>query len=282
MRKPSPLTRAYLEARPHEAARVLEHVAPDSCAALLNTLPLKLTTEVLRHMAPYYAARCLEQLQTAAAVGLLRALEAQTAADVLRYLPPAHRDSLLAELPAALALTLKVLLTYPEDTVGAWIDTRVPTLPLDATAKEALDRVRRSTDDALELVFVVGNDRRLAGVVRLSSIVRAQSRAPLAQLMHTGVPVIPAQAPLSAAGRQTAWTEFRSLGVVDTDDRFVGALHYDALVRAYASRPQQPMTKTAVDMLLSIGGAYWLGISTVIGAVLPALTRVARGFPNGR
>jgi len=282
MRKPSPLTRAFLEARPHEAARVLEHVAPDSCAALLNTLPLKLTTEVLRHMAPYYAARCLERLQPTAAVGLLRALEAQTAADVLRYLPPAHRDGLLAELPAALALTLKVLLTYPEDTVGAWIDTRVPTLPLDATAKEALDRVRRSTDDALELVFVVGNDRRLAGVVRLSRIVRTQSRTPLAQLMHTGVPVISAQAPLTAAGRQTAWTEFRSLGVVDTDDRFVGALHYDALVRAYASRPQQPMSQTAVDMLLSLGGAYWMGISTVIGAVLPALTRVARGSSHGR
>lgn len=282
MRKPSPLTRAYLETRPHEAARVLEHVAPESCAALLNTLPLKLTTEILRHMAPYYAARCLEQLPTAAAIGLLRALEPQTAADILRYVPPANRDGMLAELPASLALTLKVLLTYPEDTVGAWIDTRVPTLPLDATAKEALDRVRRSTETDLDLVFVVGNNYRLAGVVRLSSIVRAQSRTPLTQLMLTAIPVIPAQAPLSAAARQTAWTEFRSLGVVDTDDRFAGALHYDTLVRALAQRPQRPGAKTAVDVLLSVGGAYWLGISTVIGAVLPALTRVARGNAHGR
>lgn len=282
MRKPSPLTRAYLEARPHEAARVLEHVAPESCAALLNTLPLKLTTEVLRHMAPYYAARCLEQLQTAAAVGLLRALEAQTAADMLRYVSPTLRDSLLAELPASLALTLKVLLTYPEDTVGAWIDTRVPTLPLDATAKEALDRVRRSSDANLDLVFVVGTNRKLAGVVRLSSIVRAQSRTPLTELMHTGVPVIPAQAPVSAAGRQAAWTEFRSIGVIDTDDCFVGALHYDSLVRALSNRPQQPLSKTAVDAVLSVGGAYWLGILAVISAVLPALTRVARGGTHGR
>lgn len=259
------LTRAFLESHPAEAARVIEHVAPESCAALLNALPIKLSIEVLKHVLPAHAARCLERLKPPAAVGLLRALSPQTGAGLLRYLPEAPRTALLNELPAGVAGGLQRLLSYPDDTVGAWTDVRVPALPVDALAKEALERARRAKDDdAVDLLYVVNSKQYLQGVVRLSDAVRAAARAQVADIMRTSPPRISARTPLAAAGHYAGWSEFQSLPVVDFEGRFVGALHYGTLVRALAQRYVPPLSTIVTDALTGVAGAYWLGMSGLI------------------
>lgn len=277
MRKLSPLTRAFLEQHPAEAARVLEQVAPASAAALLNTLPLPVTTEVLRHMLAAHAARCLERLKPAAGVGLLRALPAQTGAGLLRYLPPAQRDAWLRELPTNVALSLRLLLSYPEDSVGAWVDARVPALAPATTARQALERARRAKDSAADVFYVVDDDLRLLGTVRLADLIRANARAPLAQLAQRTAPVLAASAPVAAAANNAGWVEYRSLAVVDIDGRFLGALHYPRLVRALAHVRTEPLANTVAHALTDVLNVYWSLFSRLIVLAVPvvrqALTR---------
>ena len=269
------LTRAFLEAYPADAARVLERVTPESCAALLNALPIKESIEVLKHMLPPHAARCLEHLKPQAAVGLIRALSPQTGAGLLRYLPETQRAALLGELPAAVASALQRLLRYPDDAVGAWTDVRVPALAADASAKEALDRVRRAQDDAVDLLYIVDSEQRLRGVVRLADAVRAAARTPLAEIMRAAAPAIAARAPMSAAGRYAGWSEFQSLPVVDFEDRFVGALHYGTLVRALVHHYSPPLANVVSDTMTSVAGAYWLGMSGLIRSAVAYVTGAA-------
>lgn len=271
MPKLSPLTRAFLEQHPVEAARVLEQVAPESAAALLNTLPIAITTEVLRHMLAAHAARCLERLKPAAGVGLLRALPAQTGASLLRYLPPAQRDAWLRELPANVALSLRLLLNYPEDSVGAWVDARVPTLAPTTTAREALERARRAKDSAAELIYVVDDDLRLQGTVRLADLIRANARAPLAQLAQRTAPALAASAPVAAAANNTGWVEYRSLAVIDVDGHFLGALHYPRLVRALAHARPEPLSNAVAQALTDILSVYWSLFSRLIVLTVPVL-----------
>lgn len=274
MRKLSPITRAFLERHPAEAARVLEHVAPESAAALFNTLPIGIATEVLRHMLAAHAARCLECLKPAAGIGLLRALPAQTGAGLLRYLPHRQRDAWLQELPANLAASLRLLLHYPEDSVGAWIDTRVPTLSAQTTVRDALERARRTRDSAADLIFVVDTDSRLQGLVRLADLVRAGNRATLGDIMQRPAPALPANAPVATAGGNAAWVEYRSLAAIDVDGRFLGALHYQRLVRALAQLRPEPLADTVVDAFTDIVGAYWSVFSRLIIFTIPAVKRV--------
>jgi len=263
------VARAFLESYPAEAARVLEHVAPESCAALLNALPIKLSIEVMKHVLPAHAARCLERLKPPAAVALLRALSPQTGAGLLRYLPHAPRTALLDELPTGVAANLRRLLSYPDDSVGAWADMRVPALPLDALAKEALERARRAKDDdTVDLLYVVNSEQYLQGVVRLSDAVRAGTRAQLAQIMRPAPTCVSARTPVSAAGHYAGWSEFQSLPVVDFEGRFVGALHYGTLVRALSHRYTPPLSAVVTDAVTGIAGAYWLGMSGMIRSAL--------------
>ncbi|MFH1602861.1 MAG: hypothetical protein ABIH03_03025, partial [Pseudomonadota bacterium] len=123
------LTYAFLEAHPAEAARVIERRAPASAAALLQTAPRRLTAPVLRQMLPLAGARCLERLDDADTVGLLRGVGAQAGVALLRYLAAERRARLLRQLPTALTVAYEMLLGYPEDAVGAWMDPRVLALP---------------------------------------------------------------------------------------------------------------------------------------------------------
>lgn len=271
------ITRAFLETHPEEAARALEHVAAPSCAALLNAVPIKLATEVLRHMLPAHAARCLEHLEPQAVLGLLRALTPQTGAGLLRYLPEAARAALLAELPPGLALGLRLLLSYPDDAVGAWTDTRVPAFAPDATTREALERVRRSRHEAAHYLYVVDADHRLRGVVGLPAVLRAASRATLGELAQPAE-AISARAPLSAARAHDAWRELHSLPVIDHDGRFVGALHYAALEQALAGRPRPAALEVVTATLSGLVNAYWLGLSGLVRAAVPLITG-RRGLP---
>lgn len=281
MTKVHEITRAFLEAHPAEAARVLEHVAPSNCAALLNALPLRLAIDVLKHLLPSHAARCLEDLKPQAAVGLLRALSPQTGADMLRHLPEDERDALLAELPRGVALGLRLLASYPQDAVGAWIDTRVPALPPDATAKESIDRVRRTAKEAGEYLYIVSADQILRGVVRLVDVVRAGTKTLVSDVMTRPAPALSARAPLSAARAHSAWRDFHAIGVVDHEGRFLGALSYGVLARASARQPPAALTPSVVSETFStIATTYWFGLSNLIQAAIPLLT--ARGTRGRR
>lgn len=271
------ITRAFLETHPEEAARALDHVAAPSCAALLNAVPIKLATEVLRHMLPAHAARCLEHLEPQAVLGLLRALTPQTGAGLLRYLPEDARGAILAELPAGVALGLRLLLSYPDDAVGAWTDTRVPAFASDATTREAVERVRRSRHEAANYIYVVDADHRFRGVVGLPAALRAANRVTLGELLQPA-DALSARAPLSSAREHDGWRELHSLPVVDHEDRFVGALHYAALAQALAGRPRPAPVEMATEALSGLVHAYWLGLAGLVRAAVPLITG-RRGLP---
>lgn len=282
MAKVHAITRAYLELHPGEAARVLEHVAPANCAALLNDVALRLALDVLKHMLPAHAARCLEYLKPQTAIGLLRTLSPHAGADLLRHVPEDERAVLLTELPAGVALGLQLLLSYPEDAVGAWLDTRVPTLPPDATIKEALDRIKRSAGESGDYIYVVHPDQRLHGVARLPDLVCAPGRGLIAPL-SVAAPQISARASLAAAKAHAGWNDFHALAAVDHQGHFLGALPYAALRRARAGQAPIATSRLVTETLGTVATTYWFGLSHLIQALVPLLTgRRNSGANHGR
>ncbi|MBI3897687.1 MAG: magnesium transporter [Gammaproteobacteria bacterium] len=268
MAKVNGLTRAFLEAHPAEAARVLEHVPPANCAALLNSISGQLAIDILKHLLPAHAARCLENLKPRLVIVLLRRFAPQAGADLLRHLPDEARERLLAQLPAGIALTLRLLLSYPDDTVGAWIDSRAPALPPDATVKEALERLRRAHHDLGDYFYVVNIDQRLQGIARLADVVRVPNKTPIAEVMKQPAPTLSARAPLSAAQDHPAWRDFHALAVVDHHGRFIGALPYGALVRACAQQSSTSTPQLVGDTLNTVVNTYWFGVASVIRAAI--------------
>jgi magnesium transporter len=271
-------TNAFMRSHPADAAQVLQSVSPSEAAALFAAVAVRVGAPVLAAMLPSAAARSIDALEDERAMALLGALGAQPAVLVLRHVAEPRRTRLIAGLPTTVSLTSRLLLGYPEDSVGAWADAQVIALPGETRAGAALERVRNA-DDPAERVFVVGPGQRLAGWLKLGVLLRAPSGAPLDSLMERVDAVLGAQTPLAGAASHPGWQRSAALPVVEADERLLGVLTSDALARAR----RRTTARTRADGPDSVPGVlaqwYW---ETLSGMVQAGATLLPRVPPAGR
>lgn len=257
------LSLAYLEAHPRDAARVLERLAPTAAADLLASVPLRLAAPVVRQMLPLFAARAMDRLGDDRAAGLLRAVGPQAGVAVLRQMPRARADTLIGQLPAPLAVAFRLLLGYPENTVGAWTDPRVLALTEDLLGAQAIEHLRASGHEQ-DVLYVVDGEQRLVGVVPLVELLRAPADAPLRRLMQPPPTTVPAQSLISALHDHPGWASARALPVVERGERFAGVLWQTALASAQGPAHEQDQASTPGDVLSMLAGGYWSAVSGLV------------------
>jgi magnesium transporter len=266
------LTLAFIEAHPADAARVLEALPAADSAALFARVPPRVGAPVLAAMLPPTAARNVLMLDDARAMALLSLLGAQGAVAVLRHVSEPRRTALIDGLPTATAVASRMLLGYPEDSVGAWTDTDIVTLPPEARVDDALARVRVARDDA-SVIHVVGPGERLLGVVDLVALVRAPDSADVGQLMRRADAVIAAVAPLAGAASHRGWERASVLPVVERGDRLIGVLRRGTLARALARSMRQTSDPGGAGLVEMLARGYWDALSGIISAAVGLLPR---------
>jgi magnesium transporter len=271
---------AFLETHPADAARVLERLSPLNVAGLLSDAPVRLAGPALRLMLPPFVARCLDPLDDPTTLGLLRAMGPQAGVAVLHYLPEVRRSALLAQLPTAMGMAFRLLLGYPEDAVGAWMDPRVVVLPGDTTAQAALTRLRESQSEIDAQVFVTGAGQRLQGMAELPELLRAPADMPLSKLMRKVRFTLPARASIMGVGDHEGRDDYQLLPVVERDDRFVGALDRGVVARALMRRQRVRPQAGMGDVFANLAGGYWLGVSSLIQLAVEMLP-VSAPLPPG-
>lgn len=277
MVEPESLTLTFLNAHPGEAARVLERMPAADSAALFERLPARAGAPVLSAMLPPAAARTIAALEDKPALALLTSAGAQSSVAILRHVSEARRARLLEGLPTATAVASRLLLGYPEDSVGAWADPDIITLPPETRVGDALVRIRSGDESNVEQVHAVRPDQRLEGIVDLHALLRAPETAAISTLMHKPAAVFPAATPLTSAATQRGWQQANALPVVDRNERLIGALRRSALVRALA-RGRAPAQVSEEDILIGVLAAgYWDAVSGLVEAavvLLPPATPV--------
>jgi magnesium transporter len=275
------LTLAFLGAHPLQAARVLESLSVADAAALLAEVPARIGAPVLAAMLPPAAARVVAALAEAQILALLSAAGTHATVAILRHIPEASRTRLLAGLPTAAALASRLLLGFPEDSVGAWADPEVIALTPGTRAAEALTRVRQAQSGGIDRVLVVDSERRVLGDVSLEALLHAPEAVSLAAL-STGPPAtLPAMMPLAAASAVDHWESNSSLPVVDRDGRLIGTLRHTAVSRALSDRMRAPRPGGG-SLAGALASGYWSVVSGLAGASLAALPRVKRVLPEHR
>lgn len=264
------LTQAFVAAHPADAARELERLDDEDVAALFEQAPARLSAPVLEAMLPAVAARCLALVPVERAALLLGSLGTSAAAGLLRHVADARRKVLLDALPTAAALACRALLRYPDDAIGALVDTSAVALSAGATVAEVLTAVRRREADSTATdVYVLGDGHRLLGVVSLAALLRAAAEVRL-QTLARPVAALPAMMPLAGAIEHTAWGEASELPVLEHGGRFMGALSAAKLRRAVAARPA-PAGPTEQSLAGVLGEGYWSAVSSLAQAIVALL-----------
>lgn len=262
------VTLAFIESHPGEAARVLENLPPAEVAAVVAAIPGRVAAPLLARMFPAHAARTLAQMPDDPVAHLLRRLGARASASVLRHLPAARRGALIEQLPAAMAAAVRLLLRYPEDSVGALADVEVVVLTGQMTVREALAQLKAAAADTGDFLYVVDPEQRLIGCLRPATLLHATGTATIGELVQRGIPRLSARATAASVRDHDGWSAYSTLPVVELGGRFVGALRQVVLMRALAPAPEDVPTEPATSVLESFAGAYWFALSGLLAAAV--------------
>jgi len=282
MAEPEALTLTYITAHPAEAARVLERIPGADAAALFATVPARAGAPVLTAMLPSAAARILSSLHDEPALALLAAAGVQAAVTVLRYIPEPRRSRLLEGLPTATAVASRVLLGYPDDSVGAWADPDIIMLVPETRVNDVLARVRGGDEKKVDQVYGVDNEQRLVGIVDLLELLRVPDSTTLAAVLHKPLAMLTAMTPLTGAATQRGWQLSSVLPVVERDGRLIGVMHRATLARAMAR--SRATTQRANDVTITgvLTRGYWDAASGLAEASLWLLPLAKSVLPEDK
>lgn len=273
------LTLAFVSSHPADAARVLEGLPAADAAALFASLPARALAPVLAAMLSPAAARIVFALDDQAALGLLTAAGVQGAVAILRHVPEPRRTRLIEGLSTATALASRMLLGYPEDTVGAWADPETIAMAPSVSAADALARVRRENDLEAGEIYVVGEDQVLLGLVDLQVLLRAPEATTLAAMMRPPAASLSAVMPLSGAVEHPGWKQASMLPVVERGKRLVGVLRAEKLAQALQNGVRR--AEAGDESLLGlVARGYWDTVTGLLRVGLSALPPTKRVLPG--
>lgn len=275
------LSRAFLEAHPDDAARILERFISEEAAALLEEISPTLAAALLPPMAPVAGAECLGRMATDRAAAVIAELDLDAAALLLRRMELAPRARVLEALPDPVAGPLGFLLRYPEGTAGALMDPRVLALPHDLAVGEALARVRRAPRLVLYYLYVVDRRQALVGVLNLRELLLAPRHVALDAVMRPHVARLSARADRATIVAHPGWREFHALPVVDEAGAFVGVVRYETLRRLEVEPATGPEGPRAVGAVVSLGELCWSGFARVLTELAVAVAPRVRGAGEG-
>ena len=214
---------------PDRAAGVLERLGVEDATHLLSRVAPPGAAAVLKRMSPQLAAAALDASDAKRVADVLEALPLDVASRLARRLSPERQAEVLEKVGARLARALRSLSRFPEGSAGALMDPNVLALPEDLTAKEALDLIRETPENARYNLYVVDREQRLVGVVNLREILIARPRSRLADFMVRQPKQLDARADRSVVIGHPGWREVHSLPVVDEQGCYLGAIRYRTL-----------------------------------------------------
>lgn len=264
MRTEQFLAHGFLESHPEDAAVILERHSPEELLALFQDTPAPIAVAVLERMIPIRAAEILARMPLEKSGAFVQALPAHAAAGLLKRMESVNRETILASLVPDSAKAIRVLLKYPDDTAGYFMDTRILTLTAEMTAGEALGRVRRSLNNVIYYIYVTDRNRVLAGVVTLRELLTARPGETVGSIMSSPVIHLTVNAHRQAILNHPGWTRFPALPVTDHAGVFEGVIRYRTL-RALPPRPEAPgLTPLVAEVFLGLSEALWSGLSALM------------------
>src|SRR5258707_646017 len=169
---------------PADIADIVEDLAPNEREAVFETLDEGVAAEALEELEPKVQKSVVESLDSDRAADIVEEMEPDAAADLLADLSDARSEEILVQMQPEERQEVADLLEFGEHTAAGRMTTEYISLPVTATAHDAIEAMR-SFDGRMEsmsTVFLVDSHGTLAGSVPLVKIAMAKPDTPLLAL----------------------------------------------------------------------------------------------------
>ncbi len=237
------VTREQLRELPGEdLADALEELSGEEQEALFSALDSEKAAETLVEAEPRAQRQLIANLREGRARGILSEMSVAQIADLFSILPHDHVEEMLALLPQDQQTRVRAILSERETRAAALVSQDFLAMPAALTTGEALARIRASGKEpgAVSYVYVLREDgRTLDGVVDLRLLVLSPDAVLLSDIMVS--PVVSAEADdlREDLAEIFAKYHYRLLPVVDRDDRLLGVIRYNDIMKGAGARARE-------------------------------------------
>ena len=223
------LRRALDEQHPADVAELLGHMGGGDGEAVVLRLLGRHRGEVFAYLGPQHQRRVLRETEPRLLARIIGQMTPDDRTRILEELPPQVAHALLGRLPASEMKRGLVLLSYPENTAGRYMNPDYVALRPDMTVAAALSHIRQvgRRGDTLNVVYIVEKDGRLIEDVHLGSLVLADPAALVTDAVDPGLVSLPDTTPREDVLRLFEKYDRVALPVTDKDGHMLGVITVD-------------------------------------------------------
>ncbi len=250
-------TRRAHDFEPADLAEVLTALDEKDRVSAVQALPPELSSQALAEMPEEaHAGETLAALDPDLAAEIVDELDDDDAADILGDLDPSRQEQILAAVEDR--TEVEQLLRYDEESAGGLMTTHMVTVPVTATAGEALEEIRRQSEEVEDFyqVFVVDADRRLVGVLPFKDLVISRPERPVRSFMEDADIYVTPDLDQEEVARLMARYNLPSVPVVNEQRQLLGRVTFDDVIDVVEAETTEDMLRfggVSVDEGLGAG-----------------------------
>ena len=246
----SALNARYLSSFPLDAAKQLESLPPDETTAILAQHDVETLRALWDVLAPDVAASVVRRLDDQFVRGLFHDMNANQVLTILRHFDAEGRGRFDSLMDDKLKEELDELSSYPTNSAGRLMETRITVFRGEMTVAQTLDRLRESRLRGLHSVFLVNDENVLASKVDLHDIATADPGQLLRELVQPIAAAVTPNTPRDEVVQLLERYRLPNIPVISEAGKLVGVVRYSTLVEALeqvASASIQTMVGASKD-----------------------------------
>ncbi len=225
--------RMLARAHPADLGPILRDLRPEEIRTVLDLLYRhRLAADFLKELPPELLPDIFEALGDQRLADIVGRLEIDDMLQMVDWLPEERRESVVALLPEDRRDELRKADLYPPDSAGRVMTTHLIAVGQEATAQEAIDRIRAFGEDteAITYLYVVDEKGCLRGVVPIRRLVAAPPARACGELMIPEPASIRADSDQEEAAQLVARYNLLAIPVVDDEHRLLGVITVDDVI----------------------------------------------------
>ncbi len=225
------LIQYYFQHFPGEAAEILNEASTEEILSYLRNNPLNISRDILMKLNNTTTSVVLTEMDDVFFAELFPLIDPYIGALMLSRLDSDVVEKRLELLQSKLRKEIKEVLTYPPDSAGFLMDTKIISFYPESTVDKVLAELRLLKDRRIFSVSVVDREHKLIGRVTVQAIAVSSPEETLDNLMDKAVS-IHVMSPQEEAVELLKDGKIINLPVVDLDNRLLGVIRHDALIKA--------------------------------------------------
>ncbi len=269
---------------PADAAEYMKRLDAEKLTRVFRILPKDTATDVFSYMDEEQRRKLSDAITDIEIASIIDGMFVDDAVDYLEELPADFVKRVLANVQAEQRKLINKFLSYPDDSAGSVMTSEFLNLPLNATAQDAIDDIKRAAFDkeTVYTLYVLDENGGLYGELALSTLIMAKDDALVSDICRRSFITVNTLDDREYVAEVMRKYDLLTLPVLDRGGRMVGIITADDIMDVIEQEATEDIEKMGAltpaengymvssVLRLSLNRLPWL-IIMMLGSILTGL-----------